>query len=357
MTKPNYTCKYCGKQFKAKRPCLKPVYCSRDCHQSDYQENGHSIRMTQDEFIRRSKATHGDRYDYSKSVYTRSDRKITITCKIHGDFNQLAISHYSGSGCFKCNRVRNIGTAEFVRRAKKVHGNKFDYSLSEYKSAQTRVKIRCNKCLTVFEQRPADHWSGFGCSVCSGNASPTTEQFIERARKVHGNKYDYSKTVYTKALAKVIITCPEHGDFEQKASSHVNHRSGCKECSFELQGWGRSDYVRLCKSKHNGISNLYIIKCTGNNEVFYKIGITATSVNQRFSGSEMPYKFQAIKTVQADAEYIWDLENTLHKINKANQYRPKLEFAGDRECFTKIPKEIYRLLDSISKTEQLQLLA
>ena len=58
----------------------------------------------------------------------------------------------------------------------------------------------------------------------------TTEEFIQRAREVHGSQYDYDRTVYVATLNKIAITCPEHGDFEQRANNHLQGK-GCPECA------------------------------------------------------------------------------------------------------------------------------
>ena len=58
----------------------------------------------------------------------------------------------------------------------------------------------------------------------------TTAAFIARARSVHGDKYDYSKTVYTTSANPVEVHCPEHGAFFPRANNHVNLKSECPAC-------------------------------------------------------------------------------------------------------------------------------
>ena len=58
----------------------------------------------------------------------------------------------------------------------------------------------------------------------------TKEEFIEKARAVHGDKYDYSKVEYVGRSIDVCITCPIHGDFWQKPRSHISNKCGCQEC-------------------------------------------------------------------------------------------------------------------------------
>lgn len=128
---------------------------------------------------------------------------------------------------------RRLNTERFIEEARKIHGDKYDYSLVEYTKAETRVKIVCPKH-GVFEQIPHSHLSGRGCRQCFNERYPqlrwrTTEQFIEDARKIHGDKYDYSKTKYMGRNNNIIITCPIHGNFKQKADSHLLGY-GCPKC-------------------------------------------------------------------------------------------------------------------------------
>ena len=102
-----------------------------------------------------------------------------------------------------------------------------------YRNYQSKVVITC---LTYgdFEQTQANHLKPCGCSKCGGmktseKLSLTKEQFIEKARKVHGNNYEYDKDVFINSSTKVIITCLIHGDFEQTPASHCKYNGprGC----------------------------------------------------------------------------------------------------------------------------------
>lgn len=355
MTKPYCTCQECGKQYKSNRGKRVTKYCSSDCYDSYRKKNTDPRMIPQDEFLKRCIAKHGDRYGYSKVVYSGLTKKIVITCSKHGDFNQHANNHARGQGCPKCRKNRRIDTKEFIRRARGVHGERYSYRGLNYINTKTKVLITCFEHGS-FKQFPQDHLKGFGCDVCSGNAQITTEEFIRRSKLAHGSYYDYSRSVYTNARSKVVIICPEHGEFLQSAASHARGTM-CKQCSFELQGWGRSDYISICNKKYGGKSSLYVIRCTKNNEVFYKIGISVKSINERFSEKKMPYNTELVKSISAEVGFIWDLESKLHRINKHNKYKPLMSFDGDTECFIKIPKGIYELIDRLSDTAQLPLIA
>ena len=124
---------------------------------------------------------------------------------------------------------------EFIEQAQRGHGDQFDYSEVEYVNTHTPVKIRCKQCGLVFLQEPSSHLAGRGCPKCSKRQTHkrvNQELYIARAREVHGDKYDYSKTVYENMHSKVLIICPCHGEFYQRAQSHLLG-SGCPMCKYD----------------------------------------------------------------------------------------------------------------------------
>jgi len=128
-------------------------------------------------------------------------------------------------------KKRNITTDKFIEKSKNVHGNFYDYSKVEYKNNKEKVKIIC-PAHGEFEQRPCNHLDGRGCHICGGFAKKTTQDFIKKAIKVHGNKYNYSKVSYSGVFNKIIITCLKHGDFIQLPSNHLKG-CGCPKCKLE----------------------------------------------------------------------------------------------------------------------------
>lgn len=124
---------------------------------------------------------------------------------------------------------------EFIEQAQKKHGDWFDYSEVEYVNTHTPVKIRCNKCGLVFQQEPSSHLAGRGCPKCSKKQTHkrvNQDMFIARAKEIHGDKYDYSKAIYQDMHTKILIICPYHGEFYQRAQSHLLG-SGCPMCKYD----------------------------------------------------------------------------------------------------------------------------
>lgn len=151
-------------------------------------------------FVERVKALYGDIFDYSKIEYVNSKSKLIIGCKIHGDFEKRADAFIAGKGCPKCTtNSRTKTNEEFIKEAKEVHGDLFDYSNTKYINKRTKVIIGCD-IHGSFEILPHAHISQkIGCSKCSGYSKKTTEQFIEEAIAIHGDLYDYSKVDYKSA--------------------------------------------------------------------------------------------------------------------------------------------------------------
>jgi hypothetical protein len=182
-----------------------------------------SKKVTLEEFIERAKKVHGDKYDYSRVLYNGMHDKICIICPIHGEFWQTPANHLSGKGCPECGSISRwdtkgrITTEEFIKKAIKIHGDKYDYSKVNYIDAHTKVCIIC-PIHGEFWQTPNNHLTKYGCKKCAmdalnSNKPRSTEEFIKIAKKLHGNKYDYSKVEYKNCKTKVCIICPKHGEF------------------------------------------------------------------------------------------------------------------------------------------------
>lgn len=176
--------------------------------------------MTTEKFVARAKQKHGDKYDYSKVKYVNNRTKVCIICPEHGEFWQTPNIHLRGADCPKCVGKGTISTEEFIARSYEVHGDKYDYSKVEYKTANAKVCIICPEH-GEFWQTPRSHLRGAGCPSCSGNKKMTAEEFIVKAREVHGNKYDYSKVEYINNNKKVCIICPEHGEYIALVRLHL----------------------------------------------------------------------------------------------------------------------------------------
>lgn len=212
-------------------------------------------KLTNIEFIEKAKTIFPN-YNYSKTLYIKARKKCIFTCPVHGDFYQYPDNLLHGHGCPKCGiekraSKRRSSKEEFIKKANLIHNNKYDYNSIDYKNALTKVKIYCKHCKKYFYQTPNKHLSGRGCPYCKNERSAksntfTTEQFIEKARLIHGDKYDYSLTNYINIRTKVKIICPIHGVFEQIPDVHLSG-CGCQKCNSSIG----EEKIRNCLEDKN----------------------------------------------------------------------------------------------------------
>lgn len=146
--------------------------------------------------------------------------------------------------------MKKLTQEEFIKKAQKVHGDKYDYSKVDYKTNKDKVCIICPEH-GEYIQRPDMHIYGQGCPRCkTDKLSSNKETFVEKARKIHGeNKYDYSKVEYINAKTKVCIVCPIHGEFWQTPNVHLGGK-GCPKCKCEgrkrvVFGFGINDMLNV----------------------------------------------------------------------------------------------------------------
>lgn len=132
----------------------------------------------QEYFKFKSSLVHNNKYDYSLVEYVTYRTKVKIICPKHGIFEQAIQSHLEGKGCRICSGCSKSTTQEFIDKANIVHNYKFSYP-EEYINAKTKLKIICKLNNHVFNQTPNDHLHGYGCPKCSSNSVPTTEEFIQ----------------------------------------------------------------------------------------------------------------------------------------------------------------------------------
>lgn len=198
-------------------------------------------RKTKQDFIETARIVHGNKYDYSKVEYVNNRTKVCIICPEHGEFWQTPHDHLDKCGCPFCSSISRINKRKtplntFLERAKEVHGDKYDYSKTVYKNAHTKISIICPEH-GEFNITPNHHLKGQGCPLCGNERKGSyqksnTEQFINKATEIHKGKYDYSKTDYKNNRIKVRIICPEHGEFLQKPLDHLGGH-GCPICGMK----------------------------------------------------------------------------------------------------------------------------
>lgn len=290
--------------------------------------------------------------------------------------------------------ANKLTTEDFIEKAIKVHGDTYIYDKAAYVNNKVKVFIFCKEH-GYFEQTPQHHLRGIGCKKCSiialtNSKSLTLTEFINKANSIHNNKYVYTKTIYTTGKDKVIITCPIHGEFEQRATNHLQG-NGCPECKksnvIGAPRLSNVDFMSKAALIHNAKYNyskttyahshqklvitcpihgdfeqtpsdhlsgkscsscarhgfdinkpgyLYYLKVTTlDGNILYKIGITNKSVNTRFNLTDLT-KIEVIKVTKFSLGTLALKEETIIK-RKYKQYQykgPKILSSGNTELFT-----------------------
>jgi very-short-patch-repair endonuclease len=200
-------------------------------------------------FVDNAIKIHGDKYDYSLVDYKNTKTKVKIICPEHGIFEVYPTHHLKGGGCKKCYNERRTKDDVFISRAMRIHNKKYDYSLVDYIRNDVKVKIICPEH-GMFEQKPSKHLSGQGCPKCA-NKNITNQEFIEKCNKIHNGKYDYSLVDYKNNQSKIKIICPEHGVFDQIPNNHLSKGFGCPSCSGN-KPLSLEDFIKRSNKIHNG---------------------------------------------------------------------------------------------------------
>jgi len=217
--------------------------------------------MQKNKFIEKAKLVHGDKYDYSLLLDEVDYKiKIDIICPHHGVFKTNPNNHLRGKGCFKCavelrKKIFVMSKDEFIKRANEAHNNKYNYSKVVYVNNHNKVCIICPDH-GEFWQTPSKHiLRKHGCRKCGmknkSQCQPmNTKIFIEKAKLVHGDKYDYSLVDYKKTHENVKIICPDHGVFEQLPSNHLRNDRGCPKCKANFSNVEK-DFLEFIKNEYN----------------------------------------------------------------------------------------------------------
>ena len=309
----------------------------------------HPVKNTIDDFKEKAYNKHKGEYTYIK--FDEEDESyVHINCKKHGDFKQKKSVHLTGSGCKQCakDKMPIKYTHDYLIETLKLNNSHYlkgDFKVvSECRKRHSRVLVEdkygiCNVSVSNLVG---------GCNTSIVTAVDKLQYFINQANEKHKGLYDYSHIKsYKNNNDYLNITCKIHGIFKQKAMSHLNG-SGCPLCKlspFNYNEWGENG-----KKSHNFESfKLYIVKVYRDNEVFYKVGKTFTSLKSRFYS--IPYSFEPIYIYESDHYKVCVLENLIHKLLTFYRYKPKKVFGGYTECFYKLPENLNAEIQKIIENE------
>lgn len=307
------------------------------CRNCWLERAGKTSKLTRDEFIQKSIAMHGPAYDYSLVKYEKNTLAVDIICSNHGLFKQKPVNHLAGRGCQECGKAKksmslNKGIDFFIRKSLDVHGDRYDYSRSVYVLAKTKIEIICTEH-GPFWMTPNAHTNGQGCAKCADalNANKRLKPFSEfllQANAAHSDKYQYIESTYSGDSRKLEIVCGNHGSFWQSPNSHLKGR-GCPKCSvpgFDVE-----------KPAH-----LYLLKSDCG--AYIKVGI-ANKLRDRQTKlrKRTPFKFEVIHTFESGGHEIASLEKHYHGKLESCGFR---YFDGATEWF-KLDRDVVAEIQSL----------
>lgn len=332
----------------------------RGCFSCGRESSSQKQTQPVEEMVADFRRTHGDKYSYPNPS-ERVKNKVEIACPEHGVFQQDIYAHKSGRGCPKCglNKPLRIEQDNFFNDCIKVHNGFYSYKYAVYTGIKNQIKIICPKH-GVFHQVAELHRKGKGCRECSTEVNSKARmkshsEIIKAFKLKHCDRYDYRNVVIDYGRKKVSIICKEHGEFFQKPIKHISGQ-GCPKCSIHSP-YRRSSYVNTCAKKSSGKSNLYVVMLVHENERFFKVGITNSSIETRFHGKCKPiYEIKVLYFINGDAGYIWDMEKKFHRLLSQHKYQPKHKFPGSKtECFRIIPESVMKLFDGMKNENAMSL--
>ncbi|EIK8708610.1 GIY-YIG nuclease family protein [Escherichia coli] len=303
-------------------------------------------RLTTEEFIGRAREKHGDKYDYSLVDYKTCKDKVEIICKHCGThFAQTPDIHLNQKcGCPECRKLK-IAQSKTKPHEKWVEdiGKKNTYIeiLEEITTGCNKVLCRCKVCNHEWSATPGSLKRGHGCPGCGGSMKKTTEEFIQDAVAVHGNKYDYSKVRYVNSHIKVTIVCTDHGDFCQSPTKHLGGR-GCPKCT-------KSGFLS------HDCGKLYIMVDDLELPTFMKIGVSVRVDNRKdeilksahTSGAGL-HDLHILKTWSGSTKNMLSVEKSVHEIFNKYKINFPVKFNGSTEFFYYRP-EVFSIVEAAYK--------
>ena len=282
------------------------------CNLCGIERARNKTMLSQQTFVERANAIHNNKYDYSKVLYNGLCETIIIICKVHREFKQKPREHLDGNGCQKCGKVYSPTTNEFIKNAINIHGDTYDYSKVVYDKAIIKVIIVC-KSHGEFEQTPNSHLSGIGCFKCgriecSKKQTWDNNTYLEKIKKIHGDKYDYSLVNYTGINNLISIKCKRHGEFHQKARTHLLG-SGCPICIHKTEA---KLYENLLQLYPTIINQFRVLWCKNKKQLPYDFVINEYKIIIELDG---PQHFKQIMNWSSPEE---QFENDKYKEKCAN---------------------------------------
>jgi len=281
-------------------------------------------RLTEQEVIQRFTEVHKGKYNYSKVLYNNSQIKVEIICPIHGSWMQTPSDHFRRHGCLKCDietrKELKYSLQELLQKCKNKYGEIYDYTnIPKYSGITSEIYIKCNIHNNIINTTFSRHLQGKGgCKECQykGNANSLklgANIFIEESKKIHGNKYDYSKVVYKNNSTKIEIICKKHGAFFQTPNAHKDNKQGCPSCK-ESKGESR---IRVFLESNNiqFINQHSYEDCKYKNKLLFDFYLPKYNLIIEFDGMQ---HYEPIPWLHGRPDYNFEYQQLKDKIK--NEY-------------------------------------
>ena len=326
--KHNYTFRPTPKNHKNGSKCY---FCGREAQIE-------KAKKSEDVFKKEVNGLFDYRYNLDLVEYKNNKTPVIIICEHHGEIKKKPSDILTGIACDRCDRKKTKSTDKklFIEEAIKVYGDKDDYTNTKIISSKQDISILCKKHNKTFTKSIQNYLSGHGCPDCSAEnykklRSLPKDEYYKRVYKKYGNKYKYLDN-YTYLSEPITFICEKHGVITRNAENHLKGYE-CPFCEKEPHKLNRMTKEGYCKLAKGRVTFLYLIKCTKNEEVFYKIGKTFQNISKRFTKNNIPYDVDIVYTYESSAENIWDLEESMHEKYKSYSYKPTFYFRGYTECY------------------------
>jgi predicted GIY-YIG superfamily endonuclease len=241
-------------------------------------------KLITSEFVEKAVEVHGKQYDYSLVKYINNRINVVLICKLHGQFEQNPSSHLQGSGCKTCayDKIKKdnwIDKKEFEKRCYEKFKDRYSYDISGYEGLHSNITVNCQLHGEI-SINAKSHLQSTGCRKCTNELKSrnnhnkkSTEDFLDKIKEVHEDKYDYSLiTIIHSSFSEIDIICKSHGKFKQRYNSH-RAGYGCSTCAKMCQyGFYSVKNAERNKDKWINIEGTFYVLNVDNK--FIKIGIT-----------------------------------------------------------------------------------
>lgn len=326
------------------------LFNGHGCQKCGFEEGSEKQAMGLQKFAKKAHEKHGGQYQYDQSIYKNNNTPIEIYCPDHGYFWQTPANHLVGKKCRKCSGRLIENTEQFIDAATQLHNDRYTYERAKYVRANRRTVITCPDH-GDFDQTPNAHLAGKGCNKCQGHGL-STEEWVARANEIHFNRYDYSRTNFVDSTTDVMIGCNAHGFFLQDPVGHTQGR-GCRKCADEIRVLG-STIQDIALNGSEILGRLYVLNIFSDEENFFKIGITSKSVKQRWKNLPEEYDYEILADLHMNIVKAYQLEQSLLIELESHRYIPKTYFGGITECLTKNPIELNHELEVLTSEDDKQ---